>query len=145
GAGLRVGWWILPDALAGQLAEAAASTYITPVLLAQATVYEFLRRGALEPHVARLREELRTRRDALLAALERHFAGATWSRPEGGFFVWLELPPGTDGRAVLARAEGVTAVAGTSFGWSSNCLRLAFAGAAPDELGVAVERLAAAV
>jgi 2-aminoadipate transaminase len=108
-------------------------------------VYEFLRRGALEPHVLRLRDELRARRDALTAALARHFAGATWNRPEGGFFVWLELPPGTDGRAVLERAEGVTAVAGTSFGWSANCLRLSFAGAAPDELEAAVERLAAAV
>ena len=52
----------------------------------------------------------------MMAALDKHFAGAVWSRPEGGYFIWLELPDGTSATEVLERAEGVTAVLGTDFG-----------------------------
>jgi DNA-binding transcriptional MocR family regulator len=143
--GLRVGFFVLPDELAGQLAEVATSTYITPVLLAQATIHEFITRGSFEPHLVRLRVELKLRRDAMLAALEKHFAGATWSRPEGGLFVWLELPGFPDGREVLKRAQGVSAVDGTRFGAVSSAFRLSFGFASPDEIEAGVERLAAAL
>jgi DNA-binding transcriptional MocR family regulator len=143
--GLRVGFFVLPEALADQLGELAASMYITPVLLAQATVYEFIARGALEAHVGRLREALKARRDALLAAFEANLPGATWSRPEGGLFTWLQLPGTPDGREVLRRAEGVSARDGTAFSAVSSSLRLCFAAAPPDELEAGVERLAAAL
>lgn len=140
--GLRVAWFILPEPLAHALIDAANRTYISPVLPAQATVFEFLRRGALEAHLGRLREQLRRRRDALLAALEAHFGGASWTTPEGGFFVWLELPPGTDWRAVLARSPGVSARPGTDFSATANMLRLSYAAAAPDAIAEGVRRLA---
>ena len=143
--GLRVGFFVLPEGVAGEVEALATGTYITPSLLAQATVFEFLQRGLLEPHLARLREGLRARRDALLAALERHLPEATWSRPEGGFFAWVQLPGSPDGREVLKRARGVAARDGTRFGAVSSALRLSYAFAAPDELGAAVERLAAAL
>ena len=143
--GLRVGYLILPEPLAEELTAIAADTYITPVLLAQATVYEFLARGAFEPHLMRLRDGLRVRRDALLAALAKHLPDATWSQPEGGLFVWVQLPGSPDGREVLSRAEGVAAVDGTRFGSVSSSLRLSFGFAAPDELEAGVERLAAAL
>jgi 2-aminoadipate transaminase len=143
--GLRVGFFILPEQLADALTGVATSTYITPVLLAQATVHEFISRGSFEPHLLRLREGLKLRRDAMLAALEKHFAGATWSRPEGGLFVWLELPGYPDGREVLKRARGVSAVDGTHFGAVSSAFRLSFGSAAPDEIEAGVERLAAAL
>ena len=69
----------------------------------------------------------------------------TWSRPEGGFFVWLQLPGHPDGREVLKRAQGVAALDGTRFGAVSSSLRLSFASAPPDELEAGVERLAAAL
>ena len=53
--GLRVGYAIVPEALASELEDLVASTYITPALLAQATVYEFLRRGLFEPNLERVR------------------------------------------------------------------------------------------
>jgi 2-aminoadipate transaminase len=143
--GLRVGFFVLPEELAQDVGELATSTYITPVLLAQATVFEFLRRGALETHLVRLREALKTRRDALLEALEAHLPDGTWSRPEGGFFVWLQLPGNPDGREVLKRAAGVRACDGTRFGAVSSAMRLSYAHAAPDELEAGVERLAAAL
>ena len=115
------------------------------MLLAQATVFEFLQRGSFEAHLTRVREALKARRDALLAALEAHIPDAAWSRPEGGFFVWLQLPGSPDGREVLKRAKGVTACDGTRFGAVSSALRLSFAAGAPDELATGVERLAAAL
>jgi 2-aminoadipate transaminase len=143
--GLRVGFFVLPEELAEHLAALAADTYITPVLLAQATVYEFISRGSFEPHLVTLRAGLKLRRDAMLAALEKHLPDATWSRPEGGLFVWVQLPGYPDGREVLKRAQGVTAVAGTQFGAMSSSLRLSYGFAETDEIEVGVERLAAAL
>jgi DNA-binding transcriptional MocR family regulator len=142
--GLRVGWFILPDALAEEITAAATSTYITPVLLSQATVYEFITRGLFEPNLRRVNELLKARRDAMLAALEKHLSGASWSRPQGGYFIWLDLPPGTNAKDVIDRAEGVTAVAGPEFGGPANSMRLAYSFVSPDEIETGIERLAAA-
>jgi 2-aminoadipate transaminase len=143
--GLRVGWFILPEQLAGEISEAATATYITPVLLAQATVHEFITRGLFEPNLQRVNGLIKARRDAMLAALAKHFSGATWTHPQGGFFIWLTLPDGTVAKDVIDRAEGVTAVAGPEFGGPPNTLRLAFSFVSPDEIETGVERLAAAV
>jgi 2-aminoadipate transaminase len=142
--GLRVGWLILPDPLAARLAEIATATYITPAQLGQATVYEFIQRGSLEAHLARLRESLKLRRDALLTALAEHLPDGVWSRPEGGFFVWLVLPTGTDSRVLVERARLSSAVPGTAFAWTANALRLSYAGGSPDEVAAGIVRLAAA-
>jgi 2-aminoadipate transaminase len=143
--GLRVGYFVLPDAVESALEAAAASTYITPVLLAQATVNEFVSRGLFEPNVERSTGLLRGRRDAMLSALDRTFPDDTrWSRPEGGYFLWLELPEGTRADTLLSAAEreGVTFVKGTDFGGAPNTARLAFSFASPDEIATGVERLA---
>jgi 2-aminoadipate transaminase len=143
--GVRVGWYVLPAALESALEAAATSTYITPVLPAQATVYEFLRRGNFEPNLERVRGLLQARRDAMLAALDATFPEtASWSRPEGGYFLWLELPGETRADALLAAAEqaGVVFVKGADFGGGPNTARLAFSFASPDEIGAGIERLA---
>ncbi len=105
--GLRVGYYVLPEGLESALEAAATSTYITPVLLAQATVHEFLRRGNFEPNLERVSGLLRARRDAMLSALDEHFPGdASWSRPEGGYFLWLELPERGARRRAPGRGRG---------------------------------------
>jgi DNA-binding transcriptional MocR family regulator len=143
--GLRVGFYIVPEELAAGLTERANSTYITPVLLSEAVVHEFISRGRFEPNLERVNGLLKLRRDAMLAALEKHLAGSTWSRPEGGYFVWLELPDGTVAAEVMKRAEGVTAVLGSDFGGAPNTLRLAYSYVSPDEIDEGVSRLAAAI
>lgn len=140
--GLRVGWLILPEARAPGLIAAANSTYISPALLGQAVAFEFIRRGSFEPHLARLREGLKLRRDTMLAALERHFPDAAWSRPEGGLFVWLELPAGTDSRRFVDATPA--ARPGTEFASTANLVRLSYGALAPEEIAPAIERLAAA-
>jgi 2-aminoadipate transaminase len=143
--GLRVGFYIVPEELAGPLTDRANATYITPVLLSQAVVHEFIARGSFEPNLVRINNLLRVRRDAMLAALDKHLSGATWSHPEGGYFVWLELPEGADAAEVMKRADGVTAVLGTDFGGAPNTLRLAYSYVSPDEIDEGVSRLAVAV
>src|SRR6266705_6511738 len=86
--GLRVGYFVLPQVLEQELEALATSTYITPVLLGQATVFEFLRRGNFEPNLERVATLLGARRDAMLEALERELPDARWSRPQGGYFIW---------------------------------------------------------
>jgi len=144
--GLRVGYAIVPAALASELEPLAASTYITPGLLAQATVDEFLRRGLLEPSLERVCGLLRARRDAMLEALERELGGgqAHWSRPEGGYFLWLELADDVDASELLTRAAdaGVTFVPGADFGGAPNTVRLAFSFVSPAEISEGVSRLA---
>jgi 2-aminoadipate transaminase len=146
--GARVGYLVLSEGLIEAVTAAATATYITPSLVAEATVYEFLNRGLLEPNLERVRAGLRARRDAMLAALERELEGrARWSRPAGGYFVWLELPEGVDARALLERAEaaGVTFVPGADFGGPPNSLRLAFSFVDPDAVDDGVARLASLV
>ncbi|MDQ3792784.1 MAG: PLP-dependent aminotransferase family protein [Actinomycetota bacterium] len=148
--GVRVGYLVVPERLAGPLEAVATSTYITPALLSQATVHEFLRRGAFERNLGLVRSLLKARRDALLGALDEHLAGtgAAWSRPQGGYFLWLDLPPGTDAVELLAAAEavGVTFVPGPDFfprgSGGRSAARLAFSFAAPSQLADAVGRLA---
>jgi 2-aminoadipate transaminase len=148
--GVRVGYLVLPEELAGRVEALATSTYITPALLSQATVHEFLRRGALRRNLQLVQSLLKARRDALLAALDEHVegSGARWNRPEGGYFLWLDLPEGVDAAALLAAAEGigVTFVPGPDFfprgGGGRSAARLAFSFASPGQLGEAVSRLA---
>jgi 2-aminoadipate transaminase len=144
--GLRVGYLVLPNGLAADVEAIAAAAYITPALLSQATVHEFLRRGNLEPNLERVCGLLRARRDAMVAGLERYLPEAAWTVPEGGYFLWLELPCGI--HTADLRAEGVTFVPGADFfagAGGESALRLAFSYVSPAENEEGVRRLASAV
>ena len=144
--GLRVGWFVFPEALAREIEATATATYITPVLLGQATVNEFVRRGSFEPNLERVQGLLGARRDAMLAALDQDLPGIRTTRPEGGYFLWLELG-GVDASDLLVRAEeaGVTFVKGADFGGAPDTARLAFSFVSLDEIRDGVARLAAAL
>jgi DNA-binding transcriptional MocR family regulator len=150
--GLRVGWFVLPPRLAAEIEALAVSTYISPPYLSQATVLEFLRRDSFEPNLERVNGLLRERRDAMLEALARELPeDATWTRPEGGYFVWVELPSGPPSGELLAEAEeaGVTFVKGSDFfpggRAGERALRLAFSFVSPDEIADGVSRLGSLV
>ena len=145
--GVRVGWFAAPAGLAARLDARAVSTYISPPFLTQATVFELIDRGAFEPNLERIRGLLKTRRDAMLAALERELAGeASWSEPEGGYFLWADLPTGAADLLARAEAAGVTFVKGADFypdgAGGSRSARLAFSFASPSEIGSGVSTLA---
>lgn len=143
--GLRVGWYVLPTDIAEMITARATSTYITPVQLGEAVIYEFIRRGNYEPNIEKVNGLLKERRDAMLTALEKYLPTSKWSKPEGGYFVWLELPEGTDAKEILESAEGVTAVLGSDFGGAANTIRLAYSYVSPEEIDTGIERLAAAL
>ncbi len=114
-------------------------------------VAEYCRAGHLEPHIARLRQVYRQRRDVMLAALARHMPpGVSWTRPRGGFFLWLTLPAGTHVAALqeLAGARGVFFSAGPGFlaaGGGERNLRLAFSFVPPADIEHGVAILAQAI
>lgn len=147
--GLRVGYFVLPPELVAPVEALAVSSYISPVLLGQATIWELIRRGRFEPNLERVRGLLRERRDAMLAALEREFPPeARWSRPDGGYFLWLDLPDGTDAADLLERAAaaGVAFVKGSDFfpaaSGGRSSARLAYSFVSPAEIADGVARLA---
>jgi DNA-binding transcriptional MocR family regulator len=146
--GVRVGWYVLPAQLAADVEALAVSTYISPPYLSQATVLEFLRRESFKPNLERVNGLLRDRRDAMLDALDRELPDdATWTRPEGGYFVWLDLPSGPPSAELLAEAEeaGVTFVKGSDFfpagRGGERSARLAFSFVSPDEIAEGISLL----
>ena len=149
--GIRVGYVVLPQELVGAIERHVLENYVSPSIFVQAALAEFVHEGYFEPNLERAREGLRIRRDAMLAALEAEAPdGVAWNRPEGGYFLWLDLPDGVDAAALLERGNeaGVTFVKGSDFyldGGGSNAARLAFSFATAEEIGVGVERLAGLV
>jgi 2-aminoadipate transaminase len=146
--GLRVGYVVAPARLAARLEDLATRTYLAPSFLAQATVSEYLQQGRFEPNLERICGLLRLRRDAMLQALQDALpAGATWSNPEGGYFIWLELPDGADAESLLVRSEaaGVTFVKGADFyprgTGGDGSARLAYSFVSPNEIAEGVARL----
>ena len=147
--GLRVGWFVVPEDLRAAYDDRAVSTYISPPLLPQAIVHELHARGAFEPNLERIRGLLGARRDAMLAALRRELPGhATFSRPEGGYFVWVDFGDGVDASELLTRATaaGVTFICGADFfpggAGGESAARLAFSYETPERITEGVALLA---
>lgn len=149
--GLRVGYLVLPEQLVAPITALATRTYVSPPLLPQAQLHDFLTSGAFEPHLAFLAAFLRPRRDALLARLEADLVGlAQWTRPEGGYFLWLEVAGSLDMQELNAAgtAAGVSFVPGAGFfaaGGGASAARLSFSYPAVDEIHEGAGRLTALV
>ena len=147
---LRLGWMVLPAKLLPSATIAKEVEDLESSALTQRAVSLYLADGGFSAHLAALRRVYHTRRDALLEALEQHFPStARWSRPVGGFFVWVELPRAVDCAALLVealQAERVAFIPGHVFSVSgraaSNCMRLSFATCTPEEIEEGVRRLA---
>jgi 2-aminoadipate transaminase len=146
--GIRVGYLVGPAELIARVVKRATSTYISPNMVAQAIVHEFCQSGALQRSIETVRTNLKARVDALVAALERDLPDARFVAPEGGYFMWVELPEGTDVDRLFAAAgeRGVTFVKGSDFllEGGGNTLRLAYSGVTPEQIDEGVGRLAEA-
>jgi 2-aminoadipate transaminase len=146
--GIRVGYLVGPPDLIGAVAQLATNTYISPNMVSQSIVYEFCASGAIDRSIETVRAALAERADTLANALRRELAEAEFVVPEGGYFMWVTLPWGTDVHALhhAAAERGVSFVKGTDFvlEGGENTLRLAYAGVTPKEIDEGVARLAAA-
>ncbi|MBM4466769.1 MAG: PLP-dependent aminotransferase family protein [Chloroflexi bacterium] len=146
--GLRLGYVVGPAEMIATLAQWAVDTYIGPVFPTQGMVYEYCRRGLLEPNIERLKEVYRPRLQATFSALEKHLPQATWTRPEGGFYVGVTLPEGIEMVSLLARAgqAGLKLSDGRGFFPNSSngdrFLRIPFCSVTPEEIAEGVSRLA---
>ncbi|MGH2388956.1 MAG: PLP-dependent aminotransferase family protein [Chloroflexota bacterium] len=149
--GLRVGWVVAPRPLINRLVMAKQAADLHTDSLAQRALLHFCTHNDLAAHVAQLRLVYGGRRQAMLDALSRHLPDeATWTRPDGGLFVWVTLPLGVDSVALLreAVAHKVAFVPGGAFfadGAGANTLRLSYSHASPALIEEGVRRLGAAV
>jgi len=147
--GVRVGYLAGAREQVQTLAKRASEHYISPNMLAESVVLELCRSGALRENIEVVNDALRGRRDALVAALGAHLPEARFVVPEGGYFLWIDLPPGYDTRAALelAKAAGAPFVAGPDFMLSGgeSSLRLSFASVPAERIDEGVGRIAAAL
>ncbi len=146
--GIRVGYLVGPAETIGAIAKRATNTYISPNMVAQSIVHEFCVSGAIRESIETVRNALRDRVAALTTALERDLPEAHFVAPEGGYFMWVELPEGVDVDALFSAAgeRGVTFVKGTDFllDGGRNTLRLAYSGVTPEQIDEGISRLAEA-
>jgi 2-aminoadipate transaminase len=147
--GIRVGYLVGPQAVIKQIQGIATNTYISPNMVAQSIVNQFCRSGRIDTAIATVKEALRARRDAVVTALERELPEATFARPEGGYFMWVELPEAVDVAELekAAKERDVVFVKGTDFllEGGRNTLRLAYSGVTPEQIDEGITRLADAM
>ena len=146
--GIRVGYLVGPAELIARITKIATTTYISPNMVAQAIVNEFCRSGAIEHSIETVKAALCERAQTLAEALRRELPDARFVAPEGGYFMWVELPRGTDVNALFTAAaeRGVQFVKGSDFvlEGANSSLRLAYSGVRPEEIVEGVSRLAEA-
>lgn len=146
--GVRLGWAVGPPDVVAKLVWAKQNTDQCAGALGQRLLEEYARRGLLDEQIERARSLYHTRRDAIMAAFERHLGDrATWTRPEGGFFTWVELSPDLDAVAIAEQAleAGVAVVPGPPFfpaAGGEHHVRLSYSRASEDEIDEGVRRLA---
>ena len=149
--GLRVGWACAPHAVREKLVLASEATMLNSSTFSQLLVSRYLANHAWMDQVKTFREIYRERRDATLESLESLMPpGTTWTRPDGGFYVWLTLPGGMDATAMLPLAVTgrVAYVPGTAFyadGQGRSSMRLSYCFPDPDRIREGVRRLAGVI
>ena len=147
--GLRLGYVVAPKAIYPKLLQAKQAADLHSPSFNQRLVAEVLKDGFLERHVPTIRALYKRQRDAMHAALERELAnlGVTWSRPDGGMFLWARLPEGLSAIELLPEAveRNVAFVPGAAFyaeAPDARTLRLSFVTASPAQIDAGIKALA---
>lgn len=130
--GMRLGFVIAPPDLHFKLCQAKQASDLHTPTFTQRIAYETVKDGLLERHIPTIRELYGKQCAYMLDALKRHMPeGVTWNAPEGGMFIWVELPEGLNSMTILEEAvrRNVAYVPGAPFYATNprmNTLRLAF-------------------
>jgi len=149
--GLRVAWMVAPPAIAQKVELCKQAADISSGVFDQRIVHGALAGGVIDRIAPGLRAHYQAKRTVMERALESHLQGQVkWTSPRGGFFLWIELPPGVDDRALFDRAikEKVSFVLGSAFfvnGAGHEFARLAFSGISHEQIEQGIGRLAAAI
>ena len=145
--GIRLGWVIAPSPVIERLVQAKQGADLHTATFNQMVTYEVARGGFLDHHIRSIRQIYRERRDAMLESLETYAPpGVSWTRPQGGLFLWATLPPQINTQDVfqLAVERKVAFVPGQAFhpcGGGSNTMRLNFSNATPECIEEGIMRL----
>ncbi len=146
-SGLRVGWALVPQSLKDKMVIASESSILCPSNFTQLTISSYLADQPWRDQIASFCELYKVRRDAMLESLEEHFpAEATWTKPGGGFYVWVNLPPEIDTKALMPKAivAKVAYVPGNAFyadGLGSWAMRLSYCHPTPERIREGVKAL----
>jgi len=149
--GLRIGVILAHEQIVRKLEILKQSLDLCTSSLNQLIAAEFFRTGRFETHVAKVKKVYKAKKDAMLAALQRHMPeGVTWTKPEGGLFLWVRLPEGMSADDMFQDAikENVAYVIGSAFhcdGSGKNTMRLNFSYATLEQIEEGVRRLGNAV
>jgi 2-aminoadipate transaminase len=148
---LRVGWVVVPESLIEVLSNLKEASDINTCALNQRAISFFIDAGHLKAHLPMLRNEYRSRRDAMIRALDRHFPSTSqWRQPISGVFIWVELAKETDTCDVLKVAletERIAFIPGQAFRVNndcktSHCMRLNFSNSSVASIDDGIARLA---
>ena len=145
--GLRVGWALVPQSLKDKLVISSESSILCPSNFTQLTISSYLADQPWRDQIASFCELYKVRRDAMLESLEQHFpAEATWTKPGGGFYVWVNLPAEIDTKALMPKAivAKVAYVPGSAFyadGLGSWAMRLSYCHPTPERIREGVKAL----
>jgi 2-aminoadipate transaminase len=148
-AGLRLGFCVGPHDVIAILSRGRTDSLRNTYTAALAEW--FITTGRLEEHIQELRDIYQRKCAHMLAALEREMPPhVTWTRPKGGFFLWVTLPEGLDAAAVLteARKNLVDYIAGPAFfsdGSGGRSLRLSYSAVSLEQIDTGIARLAAVI
>lgn len=146
--GVRLGWAVGPSAIITAMTAAKQNSDQCSGAFGQMLMARYIEGGHLQDNLHSARRLYESRAATMIAALEAHMPdGLTWTKPRGGFFVWLTGGPEVDARALTAPASrlGVAYVPGSPFytdGRGGNCFRLAFSRATEDDISEGIRRLA---
>ena len=145
--GFRIGWMNGPADIITQFEKVKQCADLHSSTLCQYIIYEYLRQGRLEPHVELIKADYRNKRNVMLEAMKEHFPpGVTWTKPEGGLFLWVTLPERLSAVELFEEAIKIKVayVYGQPFfpdRGGKNTLRLNFATAPPDQIIEGIKRL----
>jgi 2-aminoadipate transaminase len=147
--GVRVGYLIGPTSVIEDIAKRATNLYISAGQVAQGIVHQFCVSGDIDRSIATVKAALAERAKLLAESLRRRISGIRFTEPDGGYFLWVELPSDVhvDKLAPAALERGVAVVKGSDFllEGGEHALRLAFSAVTADQIDEGVRRLAEAV
>jgi DNA-binding transcriptional MocR family regulator len=149
--GFRIGWALVPQSLKEKLVIASESSILCPSNFSQMAIASYLANQPWREQIASFCALYKVRRDAMLSALDAYFPkAATWTKPAGGFYVWVTLPPEIDTKAMVPKAIAakVAYVPGTAFyadGFGSWSLRLSYCYPSPERITQGVMALSKVV
>ena len=153
--GLRLGWMVAPPDVIAKLVQIKQGADLHTSTFTQMVAFEVAHDNFLDEHIKLIRKVYGERRDVMLQALEEYFpAEVSWTRPQGGLFLWVTLPEGMDCHQLFEAAikENVAFVPGDSFyggngfaGEGRRHFRLNFSNAEPEQIREGIRRLSVAI